>query len=247
MMPMSDVAVATITLARGPAEEQLLLASIATLSGLGLRVAVADGGSRLEFVEALRQLPGVEVGVVPPPRNLMRQVRTALRHAQQWRPDALLYTEPDKDAFFANHLSAFLREARTPDPSGGVTVAARSARAFETFPATQQVTETALNRLCGDLTGVHTDFSYGPFLLDPGLVAYLDTLPDEVGWGWRPFMFVLAARLGQRVASVTGDFVCPGRDRAETPGDRVHRTRQLAENAAGLVRAAECPLADAGP
>lgn len=243
-MPLPDVAVVTITLARRPSEEHLLFSALETLSGLGLRVAVADGGSPPPFVEALRKLQGCEVRILPEPRNMLTQVRAAFDCARQWRTEALLYTEPDKQSFFADHLVRILRESVKGNAAHGVTVAARSSAAFMTFPATQRFTEDVLNRLCGDLTGVYTDYSYGPFVLEPCLVDYLDTLPDDTGWGWRPFIFALAGRLGLPVASIVGDFVCPELDRAETAADRTHRMRQLAQNVTGLVRAVELRVAD---
>lgn len=240
MTPLPDVGVVTITLARDPAEERVLLSALETLSALGLRVAVADGGSSSGFVNALRQLPGLEVRMAGEPASLLRQVRESFACARQWRTGALLYTEPDKQDFFAHHLPSLLR--RWPKEARGVSVVARSAKALLTFPETQRYTEGVLNQLCGDLTGIRTDYSYGPFLLEPGLVKYLDALPDNVGWGWRPFLFALAGRLGLEVASVEGDFECPPADRSDAAALRTHRMRQLAQNVAGLVHASELPL-----
>jgi hypothetical protein len=242
-MLFPDIAVATITLARQPSEERLLLSSLEALSRVGLRVAVADGGSPAPFVKALRQLPGLKVRVVREPRSLLRQVRTAFDCAREWRTKALLYTEPDKEDFFSTHLVRVLRESLEGNFAHGVSVAARSPEAFLTFPVTQRLTEDVLNRLCGALTGVHTDYSYGPFVLEPRMADYLDTLPDDIGWGWRPFVFALAGRLNHPVSSVVGDFVCPEADRAESAADRTHRMRQLAQNVAGLVRAVELRVA----
>jgi hypothetical protein len=239
---MSELAVATITLAREPPEEPLLLSSLGALSRLGLRVAVADGGSPAPFVDAIRALPGFEVITTPEPRSLLVQVRAALAHARQWGTRALLYTEPDKLDFFSNGLEQFLKQAATPDAPDephGVTIAARSPEAFMTFPLTQRVAEEACNRLCEAATGVATDFFYGPFVMAPALADHLDALPDEVGWGWRPFVFVVAKQLGLPVRSVAGNFRCPEADRDESVADRVHRMRQLSQNAEGLIRAAQ--------
>jgi hypothetical protein len=240
-----------MTLAREPSEERLLLSSLEALSRLGLRVAVADGGSPAAFVDAVRALPGFEVVTAPERRSLLAQVRAALAHARGWNPSALLYTEPDKHGFFSQHLADFLQqagargeaevreEAAEADASGGVIIAARSPAAFKTFPLTQRVAEEAGNRLCEVATGIATDYFYGPFLMAPVLADHLDALPDDVGWGWRPFVFAVAKRLGVPVSSVAGDFHCPETDREESVADRVHRMRQLSQNVEGLIRAAE--------
>jgi hypothetical protein len=236
---MRKLAVATITFAREPSEESLLLSSLETLSRSGLRVAVADGGSSDAFVAAVRGLPGFEVVTPIARRNLLSQVRAALAHARQWEPDALLYTEPDKQRFFSEDLAQFLQDAERTDDAPGVTIAARSPEAFMTFPLTQRVAEDACNRLCEIAIGVAADYFYGPFVMAPALADHLDALPDEVGWGWRPFMFAVAKRLGLSVSSIPGDFRCPDADREESAADRVHRMRQLAQNVEGLIRASE--------
>ena len=76
----------------------------------------------------------------------------------------LLYTEPDKAAFFARHLQSFI--GRAPDDTGtGIVVAARSDGAFETFPPTQRYTEGMFNHLCGEAAGLPGDYAYGRFLM----------------------------------------------------------------------------------
>ena len=94
------LAVATITLARGADEERLLREALTTLADLGLPVIVADGGSGAAFVEFLRGLPHVTVAA-PAGQGLVAQVRASLDGCSGLGADLILYTEADKQQFFA--------------------------------------------------------------------------------------------------------------------------------------------------
>jgi hypothetical protein len=121
-------------------------------------------------------------------------------------------------------------------------LAARTPRSFLTFPPTQCDTEDSVNRLCARVTGVATDYCYGPFLLWPGGVDHLSTLDSAVGWGWRTYICAIASRLGLPIEHVTGDFDCPADERDEDRQEQMHRLRQLAENVTGLVRGLKEPI-----
>jgi hypothetical protein len=79
-------------------------------------------------------------------------------------------------------------------------------------------------------------------LLNSTLVPSLESLPDTIGWGWRPFAFNLARRLGYRVDAFEGDFLCPAGQRDETPSDRIYRMRQMSQNIDGLVLSTQVHL-----
>ena len=113
-------------------------------------------------------------------------------------------------------------------------LAARSSAAFATFPAFQQRAERSFGELCGEVIGERTDYLYGPFLLKSVLVAELAAADASVGWGWRPFLFNVARARGYRIVSISGDSACPIDQRGDE--ERVHRLRQLSENADGLAR-----------
>jgi hypothetical protein len=233
-MDIADVAVATMTLVRDPSEDRLLRQALTHLARHNLRVAVTDAGSGEGFIRALRELPAFTLCVASRPPGLVSQVRTSLNTASAWQTRFLLYTEPDKSQFFERWLTPFIGAA----PAGedvGVVMACRSDRSLATFPAFQQYTEGIINRLCTELIGEPADYSYGPFLLNRRLVPYLADLSPDVGWGWRHFVFGLAARLGLRIEAVVGEFECPPAHRVEQPGDRLHRIRQLGENIEGLL------------
>ena len=111
-------------------------------------------------------------------------------------------------------------------------LAARAA--FATFPAFQQRAERSFDELCGEVIGERTDYLYGPFLLKSVLVAELAAADASVGWGWRPFLFNVARARSYRIVSISGDSACPIDQRGDE--ERVHRLRQLSENADGLAR-----------
>jgi hypothetical protein len=63
------------------------------------------------------------------------------------------------------------------------------------------------------------------------------SIADDAGWGWRPFVFALAARMGLGVTLLEGDYLCPPDQRGEDAGERLHRIRQLQQNVRGLILA----------
>jgi hypothetical protein len=226
--------IATMTLARTTAEVATLSTALPKLFAHGWPAVVADAASVPSFRESLRQHRDVAV-VEPDAPGLVGQIRTALHAAGNGGQDGfILYTEPDKATFFERHLAGFVGAApRHSDV--GIVLAARSEEAFGTFPPAQRVAETAINRLCSQMIGVDTDYSYGPFLINRALIPFVSQLGADVGWGWRHFVFGMAARQRLRVLHITGDFECPPEQRCEDHHDRLHRMRQLQQNVHGLL------------
>jgi hypothetical protein len=99
----------------------------------------------------------------------------------------------------------------------------------------QRYTEGVINHLCGELLGAAGDYSYGPFLMNRGLLPYIANLHPRLGWGWRHFMFRAASREGLSVLHGVGDYPCPPGQRWEDEAERRHRMRQLSENILGLI------------
>ena len=226
------IVVATMTLVRDDTEDALIRSALTELSRAGLHVAVADGGSPAAFLSAVADLPGVEL-VTGVTGGLIAQVRASLDLALRWRPERVLYTEPDKLEFFSHALPGFLERSET-GPAGSLVLAARSAKSFRTYPTVQQYVETVVNTLCAEATNVPADYSYGPFVCDAIDLDGLDTLPRDAGWGWRPYVFARLAQRGRRIVPIEGDYDCPASQRANTPDERCHRLRQLAQNSLGL-------------
>lgn len=235
-----QICVCTISLARDKAEARLIHATLQHLSRSGLAVIVADGGSPSEFIEAIAALPNLSV-VTPQQPGLVGQVQAAFAAARVHRAAFLLYLESDKRGFAEEQLGDYLARADT-EPDVGAVLAARSDRAFATFPPVQRSTEARINTMTGDAVGRRGDYSYGPFLLNAELAGRIGTAPASLGWGWRHFMFGLAHRLGYRLVHVTGDYECPTDQRQEGPHERRHRERQLDENLAGLRLSLTMPL-----
>jgi hypothetical protein len=223
-----------MTLVRGPDEDRVMRASLARLAAFSWPIAIADGGSSREFLDFVRRLPGVSL-VDRETAGLVGQVRASLRAAAGVRRPLVFYTEPDKLIFFENHLTDFLHRARL-DEQIGLALAARSDEAMRTYPVVQQFTETTFNRACGESLGRPGDYTYGPFLVRASLVRHVDSAANDLGWGWRPYLFAVAHRLGDTLTHVVGDYRCPPEQRLDEEGERIHRMRQLAQNINGLVQ-----------
>jgi hypothetical protein len=234
---ISDTAViATMTRARNEEERERLYRSLTALSSLGLPIVIADRESPLSFVAALARLPNVWLVTSKRP-GLVGQIQASIAAATRMRRPLIVYTEPDKQEFFEGPLAAFVERAADA-ARGGVVLAARSVSAFRTFPRRQRVTETTANALCRDVLGLDADYFYGPFVMTRDLAAHVTRTPLDVGWGWRPFLFATARRLGYSLTAQIGDFVCPSSMCEEDdPAAEQYRVRQLIENASGLAAA----------
>ena len=232
-MDTAQIAVATLTWARTRDESTGLAQSLASLVDVGLPVAVADREAEPTFGPKLRSLSGVSV-VAPDAPSLVEQIKASIRAAAALGRRFVLYTEPDKERFFATRLRDFIQ--RAPDGVDvGVVVACRARCAFETFPPAQRQAEAIINTLTSETTGVVGDYSYGPFLMARSVVDDVMRLPDGLGWGWRIATFAAAQRRSLTIRHITGDYRCPPDQSIERPDDRSYRLRQLSENIQGLI------------
>jgi hypothetical protein len=232
-MDKTDVSIATISWARDADEDKLLRDSLEILSGMNIPVFVCDGGSGSDFLQFLENLPGVTL-VPQQGRGLWNQVKRSLAAAYASGSEYLLYTEPDKQNFFRQGLAGFLEQLEVIDQAG-ILLATRTENAFATFPVFQHTSETAINYCCAEITGAPVDYTYGPFLLQRKLVSYLQIVEEEIGWGWRPYAFGMAHRLGYRISTYEGDFECPVEQRHDDLKERIYRMRQLSQSINGLV------------
>ncbi len=229
----NKVSISTITWARDKQEEAVLRESLSALANLNMPVTVSDGGSGEDFVKFLNSFPHFTVSQ-PQQQGLLEQVKDSLSSADRLGSPYIFYTEPDKLHFFTAELKRFLATASAIEERG-VVLASRSNEAFATFPKFQQQTETAINTCCCELIGLDVDYTYGPFLLNRKLVPYLELVQKDIGWGWRPFLFALAKRLGYEVIADSGNFFCPAEQRSDDRKERIYRMRQLSQNIDGLV------------
>lgn len=232
-MDKKDIAIATITWARDDQEEAALQKALERLAALDMPVFITDGGSKESFLEFLGRFPNFHLGNQPK-RGVWPQTKSSLGAAYGGGTPFILYTEPDKADFFAHALPRLLTEIAV-DEQTGVVIFGRSGAGFATFPAFQQMTETTINACCAEVIGPPVDYVYGPFLLNRALTPHLETLEERIGWGWRPYAFAIAKRLGYRVDALAGNFSCPADQRQDTPAERIYRMRQLVQNIEGLT------------
>jgi hypothetical protein len=231
-MNKSDVAIATITLARDEQEEALLRKSLRQLAELQIPVYITDGGSGTGFLDFIRSFPQFTLSDAKV-KGVWAQAKKSLSEAYAHGSKFIFYSEPDKADFFAQ-LPSVINDIQA-DEKSGIVMASRSATAFSTFPAFQQMTETTINNCCAEIIGKNGDYTYGPFLLSGRLLPYLELVKEDIGWGWRPYTFGIAKRLGYQVDSYVGDFSCPPEQQEDTPSERIYRMRQLSQNMQGIV------------
>jgi hypothetical protein len=236
-MKAAGVAVATMTLARDPREEAELSEALDALERLALPVFVTDGGSSRGFADALRQRKNF-TACESRQRGLWGQIRESLLAAASSGARFVLYTEPDKHAFFEQDLASFIEESRCAADIG-IVLASRSPQNFATFPPFQQYTESVINRCCAEVLGHPFDYSYGPFLLNAVLVERLYPCELTLGWGWRQYAFSLAHQVGLRIEQLPRGGACPASQRADDA--RIYRMQQMVESVRGLVLAAQTP------
>lgn len=230
-MEIKNVCIATITWARDENEEQILSRSLEQLASLNIPVYLTDGGSSENFKTFLNSFSHFTIFEA---KSLWPQARMSIREAAKSGAKFIFYTEPDKQEFFSKHLKTML-EQTTADDGTGVVIASRLERALATFPPFQQMTETAVNNCCEELIGKKIDYCYGPFLFNSKLLYLLEKIEDNIGWGWRPFLFVIAKRLGFEIKNYEGDFNCPQDQRDDNAEERIYRMKQLTQNTSGLI------------
>ena len=234
-MNKDEIAIATVSWARNAEEEKILKASLSQLALLNVPVFITDGGSPEGFVTFLQSLPHFTV-LIEKDKGLFAQVKSSLAAAISAANPFIFYTEPDKENFFREGLPKVLETATAPNDLG-VLLASRSAKGFASFPAFQQMTETTINNCCTELMGIEADYCYGPFLLNKQLVTLLEEIKEDIGWGWRPFVFNRAHRLGYTVKAFEDNFLCPEGQRNDDAAERIYRMKQLEQNMRGLVLA----------
>lgn len=231
-MDRNKLVIATISWARNREEEILLQQSLTQLSTLGIPMFVTDAGSDEQYVAAIKNLPNCTL--LPAIKGLWPQTYNSLKKAFEAGSEYIFYAEPDKLDFFTHSLPSMLEAIKT-DEKTGVYIAARSTKGFSTFPAFQQMTETTINNCCAEILGEKIDYIYGPFLMNRNIIPHLDNLDKNIGWGWRPFAFAVAKKLGYRIEAYEGDFYCPVDQREETAKDRIYRMKQMTQNIEALI------------
>lgn len=242
-MNKHDVCIATITWARDEAEEKLLRQSLQQLAKLHMPVFITDGGSNTGFLNFLKSFSNF-ILLETEARGLLAQIKNSLSAAYQSGSSFIFYTEPDKHDFFVNGLPRMIDEVIVNEHSGIIT-ASRTAAGFATFPRFQQMTETTINNCCTEIISTDLDYTYGPFIMNRQLVSHLKLLQEDIGWGWRPYTFAIANRLGYTIEAFEDNFSCPAEQQKDNPIERIYRMRQLSQNIQGIVLSTSVRLDDA--
>jgi len=200
---------------------------------LDVPIYCTDGGSRHDFIAFLKDLPNCTV-LQTTGKGVWAQAKNSLLEGYQSGAEFILYTEPDKKEFFKRGLPEMLNNVLIDEETGIIT-ASRSIEGLSSFPDFQQMTETTINNCCVEITGNKFDYTYGPFLMNRKLVPYLNLIQADIGWGWRPYTFGIAKRLGFKVEAFVGDFMCPEDQRGDDHKERIYRMKQLHQNIEGIV------------
>lgn len=233
MTDLQSITIATITLARNEEEERALTEALQQLALLNLPVVIADGGSLPSFLQFINNVP--QFTVLPHKvSGVWAQAKASVEAAFATTASFILYTEPDKTAFFKTGLLKMLRAVEVTETTG-IIMASRSTKGFATFSSFQQMTETTINNCCAEVIGKDLDYCYGPFLFNRKLVPYLNAVKEDISWGWRPYMFGMAHRSGYAVDAYKGEFVCPPMQHEDDLKERIYRMKQLEQNIRGLV------------
>jgi hypothetical protein len=176
----------------------------------------------------------------PTEKGLWRQAKTSLDKAASSGAEFILYTEPDKIDFF-KYLAKWFNGIEVSNEIG-IALASRSKAGFESFPTFQQMTETTINNSCEEVIGLNLGYTYGPFIINQQLISQLQQLPKNIGWGWRPYAFNIASRLGFKIKSYENDFFCPLDQTEDNQEERLYRMKQLNQNIEGIVLSATAQL-----
>jgi hypothetical protein len=240
-MQLQDIIIVTITLARTPSEERLLLSALSKLQPYRVPIIAAHGGPESRFVNRLRDL-GITV-VFPKRKGLVAQIKAGFEAALKKSPKAILYTEPDKYPFFTGPLQEFVRRARAGSKFG-LAIAARDAKSFRTFPEGQQWTEHFTNEvvhfLLKEKSAAPADYCYGPLLLSPRVAELALESGDDFAWGWRHYAMIRARQEKLSLQSIPMNLPCPKEQRGEdTRADRIYRLKQLRSNLTALEAASQ--------
>lgn len=237
-MNKDALSIATVSWARNREEIAVLKSSLAALAALHIPVFITDGGSPADLLNGLKNHSHFTVASA---KGLWPQAKSSIEQAAAAGAKWILYTEPDKEDFFSTHLSRMIEETSVNEKTG-VVLASRSADGLSSFPPFQQMTETTINNCCREVIGKKLDYCYGPFLFNAKLNSHLALLPENCGWGWRPFAFAMAHRLGFSVEAFEAGLKCPPGQQRDDEKERRYRMKQLTQNIEGLLLATSVQL-----
>lgn len=228
-MATKQIAIATMTLDQCRNRE-LMERALHSLAEKGYAAYVADGGSSLEFIDAVKKM-GHNIEFVP--GGLVCQQKNSIFRAAQVSPN-ILYTEPDKfdwinsgleqsvDEYFARQLE-FAAVSRTPE-------------IMATFPEHQQRTENFANDYISRIVlgKIGGDFIYGPKLFISPLAETLNEESSNSLKGWQTLMYLVAKahKRNLKIGQLPYAAKCPMGQR--TNDSEEYRIKQMIDNFQGF-------------
>jgi len=129
---------------------------------------------------------------------LLGGLKTLIRKATLDSPRVIVYMEGDKHTFVpdvAKMVAPILKG------TADLSLAVRSPEGFARFPRVQQRVERNVNRYISRLTGIRTDYLYGPRAFSPGVVPFFQEYPQN-DWGVIMYPLVAGIARGYRLATV---------------------------------------------
>jgi hypothetical protein len=200
----TDIAIATPSWVRTPAESQVVIETITAYGALGIPVVVVDGGSPAAEQDKIKNISNV---LWFEAKGLNEQLRVAHEEAQKVA-DHIFYTHSDK-LDFAQHEARKLMDYYRQLPNKGILIPTRTPGSFATYPEYQQKAEEFLSWFIGDYLKHHADYYAGPTIYPAQLVDYLPQLTGDIGWGIEAYFYVLAKRLNLPFDFISVDFKAP--------------------------------------
>tara|TARA_Y100000034_G_C6874119_1_gene399464 strand:- start:253 stop:993 length:741 start_codon:yes stop_codon:yes gene_type:complete len=232
-MTKDRVAIATMTYdnPKNPEQTDLMRQTLHELSNGNIKVYVADGSPEESFAQELRKMGHnvervLNKGLSGQHRFSMLAVSEAAYHVLYMEPDKLAFVEHGLEKTIDAHLE------RKPD----LTIASRPEEAMSTFPTNQQITERMASKYIGEITGLETDYIYGPKMFRS--ITFRGEMEKiQPGHGWEGLMFLVgrAHALDAQMENIDTGQPCPEAQRSEVSADdAAYRAKQGAANLRGF-------------
>lgn len=181
---MHNALITTTTLAKfdQPAEKvraECILKTIEEATTHGYPIVTIDGGSPKDFVQELRRL-GAQVFSQQEP-GMGNARRQALRQARELAPNghAIIWMEPEK--------YTLIRELSDPVRTlteGNYDLVMLRRNSLDSYPPEQAMAYQLIALATKYLTGIDSDFGWGPTLMSAGAVEYYLSYESRYGDLW---------------------------------------------------------------
>jgi len=131
-------------------------------------------------------------------RILLSGVKEEFEVARSRNPSAIVYTEGDKWTFMEN-----IPKLALPIINGeaDLTIAVRSEEGFSYFPFAQRVMEGYANKKVSKITGIKTDYMYGPRAFSSSTLRWFNNYPSD-DWGALTYGVVAPILRGKKMVPV---------------------------------------------